>query len=45
MVSEVSCISSNLLLSRASLRGGAKPEWEPVTAPDLIGYFALSLAT
>jgi len=39
MVSEVSCISSNLLLSRASLRGGAKPEWEPVTAPDLIGFF------
>ena len=43
MVSEVSCISSNLLLSRASLRGGAKPEWEPVTAPDLIGFFDPSL--
>lgn len=39
MVSEVSCISSNLLLSRSSLRGGSKPEWEPVDAPDLIGYF------
>ena len=44
MVSEVSCISSNLLLSRASLRGGAKPEWEPVTAPDLIGFFDPRLA-
>jgi hypothetical protein len=39
MVSEVSCISSNLLLSRASLGGGAKPEWEPVDAPDLVGFF------
>ena len=39
MVSEVSCISSNLLLSRSSLRGGSKPEWEPVDAPDLVGYF------
>ncbi|WP_226637915.1 hypothetical protein [Brevundimonas poindexterae] len=39
MVSEVSCISSNLLLSRSSLKGGAKPEWEDVGAPDLIGYF------
>lgn len=39
MVSEVSCISSNLLLSRSSLKGGAKPEWEAADAPDLIGYF------
>lgn len=39
MVSEVSCISSNLLLSRSSLRGGAKPEWEAPDVPDLIGFF------
>jgi len=39
MVSEISCISSNLLLSRSSLKGGAKPEWESTEAPDLIGYF------
>lgn len=44
MVSEVSCISSNLLLSRASLRGGAKPDWEPIDAPDLIGYFDPAVA-
>jgi len=31
MVSEVSCIASNLLLSRAALRGGRGPEWEPAT--------------
>jgi hypothetical protein len=39
MVSEVSCIASNLLLSRASLRGGRGPEWEPSGAPDLVGFF------
>jgi hypothetical protein len=39
MVSEVSYIASNLLLSRAALRGGGKPGWEPMGAPDLIGYF------
>ena len=39
MVSEVSCISSNLLLSRAVLRGGGKPEWEATDAPDLVGFF------
>jgi hypothetical protein len=43
MVSEVSCIASNLLLSRASLRGGAKPDWEPMDAPDLVGYFDAEL--
>ena len=43
MVSEVNCISSNLLLSRASLRGGAKPEWEPIDAPDLVGFFDTTL--
>lgn len=45
MVSEVSCISSNLLLSRASLRGGPKPEWEPADAPDLVGFFDPRLGT
>lgn len=44
MVSEVSCIASNLLLSRAVLRGGKGPEWEPKTAPDLIGFFDAKLA-
>jgi hypothetical protein len=39
MVSEVSCIASNLLLSRAVLKGGKGPEWEPRIAPDLIGFF------
>lgn len=39
MVSEVSCIASNLLLSRAVLKGGKGPEWEPRAAPNLIGFF------
>jgi len=43
MVSEVSCIASNLLLSRASLRGGPGPEWEPGGAPELVGFFDPSL--
>ncbi|MBJ2153544.1 MULTISPECIES: hypothetical protein [Paracoccaceae] len=42
MVSEVSCIASNLLLSRAALKGGRGPEWEPRTAPNLIGFFDTS---
>lgn len=45
MVSEVSCISSNLLLSRSSLKGGSKPEWEATDATDLIGYFDPALDT
>lgn len=43
MVSEVSCISSNLLLSRATLRGGKCPQWEPPGSPDLVGFFDPSL--
>jgi hypothetical protein len=39
MLGEVSCISSNLLLSRACLRGGSKPQWELAAAPDLVGYY------
>jgi hypothetical protein len=44
MVSEVSCIASNLLLSRAVLKGGKGPEWEPSSAPNLVGFFDPSLA-
>jgi hypothetical protein len=44
MVSEMSCIASNLLLSRAVLKGGKGPEWEPRTAPNLTGYFDPSLS-
>lgn len=44
MVSEVSCIASNLLLSRAVLKGGKGPEWEPRTAPNLVGFFDPSIA-
>lgn len=44
MVSEVSCIASNLLLSRAVLKGGRGPEWEPRSAPNLVGFFDPSLA-
>lgn len=43
MVSEVSCIASNLLLSRAALKGGMGPEWEPRTAPNLVGFFDKAL--
>ncbi|SDE57270.1 hypothetical protein [Kordiimonas lacus] len=39
MVSEINCVASNLLLSRASLKGGTNPEWEPSDAPDIIGFF------
>lgn len=44
MVSEVSCIASNLLLSRAVLKGGKGPEWEPKSAPDLVGFFEAMVA-
>lgn len=44
MVSEVSCIASNLLLSRAVLKGGKGPEWEPRSAPDLVGFFDAAVA-
>ena len=43
MVSEVSCIASNLLLSRATLKGGPGPEWEPTSGSDLIGFLDPSL--
>lgn len=39
MVSEVSCIGANQLLSRASLRGGPSPNWEPPNSGPLVGFF------
>jgi hypothetical protein len=39
MVSEITCIASNQLLSRASLRGGPHPLWESPDSPQLIGFF------
>ncbi|MBN8544250.1 MAG: hypothetical protein J0M34_08310 [Alphaproteobacteria bacterium] len=39
MVSEVTCITSNQLLSRAALRGGPAPNWEPQNSSALIGFF------
>jgi hypothetical protein len=43
MTSEVSCSSSNLLLSRSALKGGGRPEWEASDMPDLVGYFVRAL--
>lgn len=43
MTSEVSCCSSNLLLSRSALKGGGRPEWEAGDMADLIGYFDRSM--
>lgn len=39
MVSEVSCVASNQLLSRSALQGGSPPNWESRSAPNLIGFF------
>ena len=39
MVSEVTCIAANQLLSRAALRGGPAPNWEPRENDPLIGFF------
>ena len=43
MVSEVTCLTANQLLSRASLRGGPAPNWEPREAPPLIGFYDPSI--
>lgn len=43
MTSDVSCMSSNLLLSRSALKGGGRPEWEASDTPDLVGFFSRSL--
>ena len=39
MVSEVTCIGGNQLLSRAALKGGPAPNWEPQDSPPLVGFF------
>jgi hypothetical protein len=39
MIAEVTCIAANQLLSRASLRGGPAPNWEPSNVPLLVGFF------
>jgi hypothetical protein len=44
MVSEVTCIGANQLLSRASLRGGPGPNWEPQESNALVGFFEPGLA-
>lgn len=44
MVSEVTCIGGNQLLSRAALKGGPAPTWEARDSDLLIGYFDPSLA-
>jgi hypothetical protein len=43
MIAEVSCITSNQLLSRASLRGGPAPNWEPSGAAPLVGFYDPSI--
>lgn len=44
MVSEVTCIGGNQLLSRSSLKGGPAPAWEPQGSEPLVGYFERVLA-
>lgn len=44
MLSEVTCIAGNQLLSRASLKGGPAPTWEPRDNPALVGYFDPAVA-
>lgn len=44
MVSEVTCIGANNLLSRSSLKGGPAPNWEPQDSNPLIGFFDPKLA-
>lgn len=39
MVSEVTCIGGNQLLSRAALKGGPAPNWEAQDSPPLVGFF------
>ena len=45
MVSEVTCIGGNQLLSRASLKGGPAPTWEARDSDPLVGYFDPTLAS
>lgn len=44
MVSEVTCIGGNQLLSRSSLKGGPAPGWESQDSDPLIGFFDPLLA-
>jgi hypothetical protein len=44
MVSEVTCLGGNQLLSRSALKGGPAPNWEPQGSPRLIGFFDPALA-
>ena len=39
MLSEVTCIGSNQLLSRSALKGGPAPSWEAQGSTPLVGYF------
>lgn len=43
MVSEVTCIGGNQLLSRSSLKGGPAPAWEPQDSDPLVGFFERAL--
>jgi hypothetical protein len=43
MLSDLTCIASNQLLSRSALKGGPPPTWEARTNPPLIGFFDPSL--
>jgi hypothetical protein len=44
MVSEVTCIGANQLLSRSGLKGGPAPSWEPQDSDPLTGFFDPILA-
>ena len=44
MVSEVTCIGANQLLSRSALKGGPAPNWEPQDSSPLTGFFNPALA-
>lgn len=39
MLPDITCIAGNQLLSRAALRGGPPPTWEPRDNPPYVGYF------
>jgi hypothetical protein len=44
MVSEVTCIGGNQLLSRAALKGGPAPNWEAQGSTPLVGFFDPALS-
>jgi hypothetical protein len=44
MVSEVTCLGGNQLLSRSALKGGPAPNWEPQGSSPLVGFFEPSLS-